>query len=37
MKEIKVALVGGDGSGPEMMNQACAVAIKAARMGYKGR
>ena len=32
MKEKKIALVKGDGSGPEMMAQACAIAIKAAMM-----
>ena len=30
MKKITVALVTGDGSGPEMMAVACAVAKKAA-------
>ncbi|MBU0722578.1 hypothetical protein KKA93_03955 [Patescibacteria group bacterium] len=31
MKEIKIALVKGDGSGPEMMEVACKIAIKAAK------
>ena len=32
MKEKIIALVKGDGAGPEMMEQACAVAIKAAKI-----
>lgn len=31
MRQIKVALVTGDGSGPEMMAVACAIAIEAAK------
>lgn len=33
MKRKTIALVRGDGSGPEMMRVACAIATKAAKTG----
>ena len=32
MKEVKIAVAFGDGSAPEMMEQACLVAVKAAKL-----
>lgn len=32
MKTVKIALVEGDGSAPEMMEVACRIAIKAAKL-----